>query len=186
MGFCIFNNVAIAARYLRERLKVGRVAIFDWDAHHGNGTHYVFYGDGTVFYASLHLWPYWPFSGSPEETGEGPGLGATVNRPILHGTPPEEYMAAARGVIRGPMADFKPEFILISAGFDPYREDPLAPMGLEPEHFRSLTDEVAKLSEGTCGGRLVSLLEGGYHPDGLPRCVAAHLTGLLETPQAQE
>src|SRR5208337_1656850 len=175
----IFNNVAVAARYLRERRGVGRVAIFDWDAHHGNGTQHIFYRDGAVFYASLHLWPHWPGTGAQTETGEGAGLGAIVNRPIPHGATPESYLAAAREIVAGPMADFRPEFILVSAGFDPYREDPLAPMGLAPEHFRTLTDLLAGLAAQTCAGRLVSLLEGGYHPVGLPQCATAHLERLI-------
>ncbi len=147
MGFCIFNNVAIAAKYLRERLGVGRVAIFDWDAHHGNGTQQVFYRDGSVFFASLHLWPHWPGTGAREETGEGPGLGCIVNRPIPQGATPEEYLEVARKVVEGPMWDFHPEFVLISAGFDPQRDDPVAPMGLDPQHFRQLTDMVTDLAE---------------------------------------
>ena len=102
-----------------------------------------------------------------------------MNRPISRGATPEEYLAAAREIIAGPMSDFRPEFILISAGFDPYREDPLAPMGLGPEHFRELTDLLADLAAESCGGRLVSLLEGGYHPVGLPQCAAAHVEGLI-------
>jgi acetoin utilization deacetylase AcuC-like enzyme len=179
MGFCIFNNVAIAAKYLRERLGVGRVAIFDWDAHHGNGTQHVFYRDGSVFYASLHLSPHWPGTGAREECGEGAGLGRIVNRPIPHGATPEEFLDTARKVVDGPMWDFHPEFILISAGFDAYREDPLAPMGLEPEHFRQLTDMITDLAGQSCNGRVVSLLEGGYHHFGLAKCAAAHLEGLI-------
>jgi acetoin utilization deacetylase AcuC-like enzyme len=179
MGFCIFNNVAVAARSLIMRQGLRRVAIFDWDAHHGNGTQHIFYRDGAVFYASLHLWPHWPGTGARTETGEGAGLGTTVNRPIPHGATPESYLAAAREIVAGPMADFRPEFILISAGFDPYREDPLAPMGLAPEHFGKLTGLLADLAAQTCGGRLVSLLEGGYHSVGLPQCAAAHVEGLI-------
>jgi acetoin utilization deacetylase AcuC-like enzyme len=180
MGFCIFNNVAIAAKYLRQRLGVGRVAIFDWDAHHGNGTQEIFYRDGSVFYASLHLWPHWPGTGPREEIGEGPGLGCIVNRPIPRGAAPEEYLDVARKVVDGPMWEFRPEFVLISAGFDAYRDDPIAPMGLEPQHFRELTDMITDLAGQLCGGRVVSALEGGYHYAGLPQCAAAHLEGLIE------
>jgi acetoin utilization deacetylase AcuC-like enzyme len=180
MGFCIFNNVAIVAKYLRESLGVGRVAIFDWDAHHGNGTQQAFYRDGSVFYASLHLWPHWPGTGAREESGEGPGLGCIVNRPIPHGATPEEYLDVARKVVDGPMWEFRPDFVLVSAGFDPYRDDPVAQMGLEPQHFRELTDMLTDLAGQLCGGRLVSVLEGGYHHAGLPQCAAAHLGGLME------
>ena len=180
MGFCIFNNVALAAKYLRERLGVGRVAIFDWDAHHGNGTQQVFYRDGSVFYASLHLWPHWPGSGAREENGEGSGLGCIVNRPIPRGATPQEYLDVARKVVDGPMWEFRPDFVLISAGFDPHRDDPVAPMGLEPGHFRQLTDMVKALADQLCGGRLVSVLEGGYHHTGLAQCAAAHLEGMLQ------
>ncbi len=180
MGFCIFNNVAIAAKFLRERLGVGRVAIFDWDAHHGNGTQQVFYRDGSVFFASLHLWPHWPGTGAREERGEGPGLGRIVNRPIPSGATPQDYLDAARKVVDGPMWEFRPEFVLVSAGFDSYRDDPIAPMGLEPQHFRQLTDMVTDLAGQQCGGRVVSVLEGGYHRYGLAQCAAAHLDGLIE------
>jgi acetoin utilization deacetylase AcuC-like enzyme len=180
MGFCIFNNVAIAAKYLRETLCVGRVAIFDWDAHHGNGTQHVFYRDGSVFYASLHLSPHWPGTGAREECGADAGLGRIVNRPIPHGATPEEYLDAARKVVEGPMWEFHPEFVLISAGFDPYRDDPVAPMGLEPQHFRQLTDMVTDLAAQSCAGRVVSVLEGGYHRHGLAQCAAAHLEGLMQ------
>jgi acetoin utilization deacetylase AcuC-like enzyme len=179
MGFCIFNNVAVAARSLITRQGLQRVAIFDWDAHHGNGTQHIFYRDGAVFYASLHLWPHWPGTGARTETGEGRALGAIVNRPIPPGAAPDSYLAAAREIVVGPMADFRPEFILASAGFDSYREDPLAPMGLAPEHFAELTDLLVDLAANACAGRLVSLLEGGYHPVGLPQCAAAHLERLI-------
>ena len=114
-----------------------------------------------------------------EENGEGPGLGCIVNRPIPHGATPEEYLDVARKVVEGPMWEFRPDFVLISAGFDPYRDDPVAPMGLEPQHFRQLTDMIMDLAGQLCGGRVVSVLEGGYHRYGLAQCAAAHLEGLL-------
>lgn len=180
MGFCIFNNIAIAARYLRQRLGVGRVAILDWDGHHGNGTQEVFYDDPTVFYASLHAYPHWPFSGLENETGTGEGVGTTVNRPLPRSIGPEKYLEAATEILTGPMADFRPEFILISAGFDAYAADPLAGMGLAPETFKALTDAAVRLAADCCRGRVVSFLEGGYHREGLPRCAAAHLRGLMD------
>ena len=179
MGFCLFNNIAIAAGYLRERRGIARVAIFDWDGHHGNGTQEVFYDDPTVLYASLHAFPHWPFSGLEDETGAGEGVGTTVNRPLPCSIGPQKYLLAAAEIVSGPMADFRPEFILISAGFDAYAADPLASMGLEPETFKSLTDAILHLAEDCCGGRVVSFLEGGYHQEGLPRCAAAHVQALM-------
>ncbi len=180
MGFCVFNNIAIAARHLQQRRDTRRIAIFDWDGHHGNGTQAIFYDDASVLFCSIHAYPHWPFSGVAAEQGEGPGAGVTLNRPLPRSTSAAQYLAAAREIITGPMAEFGPEFVLISAGFDAYRQDPLAGMGLESDSYRALTDLLVELADRCCEGRIVSFLEGGYHPEGLALCAAAHVEGLVE------
>ncbi len=179
MGFCLFNNVAVAARYVQRKHGVSRVLIVDWDVHHGNGTEEIFYQDGSVFYFSTHRWPFYPGTGAPASTGEGDGAGATLNKPLPYGTTPEEFLAAFRAAMEGPCREFAPEFVFISAGFDAYEGDPIAGLGLRPQDFRTLTDLVAGLAQETAQGRIVSALEGGYDLDGLARCVGEHVAGLL-------
>ena len=186
MGFCLFNNVAIAARRLLDERGVGRVAILDWDAHHGNGTQEAFWREPRAFYLSTHLWPFYPGTGAREEVGEGPGEGSTLNLPVERGASSEDVATAFADAVAGPVADFRPDFILISAGFDGYARDPLAGMGLEPEDFRSMTDAAMDLANACCSGRVVSCLEGGYDLDGLARCVAAHLEGMAGGPGGEE
>ncbi len=167
MGFCLFNNVALAARQAR------RVLIVDWDVHHGNGTQDIFYGDPDVLYFSTHRWPFYPGTGARIETGTGLGLGATINRPFPWNTSRETFKAEFADVIEGPARKFDPELVLISAGFDAWREDPIGGLNLEVEDFAELTRIVKGLKRP-----VASVLEGGYDIEALPRCVLAHLEEL--------
>jgi acetoin utilization deacetylase AcuC-like enzyme len=178
MGFCLFNNVAIGARYLQKKHNVKRVLIVDWDVHHGNGTQDTFYDDPTVLFFSTHRYPFYPGSGRVAETGEGRGRGFTINCPVSFDVSRQEFIETFRAVIDGPAAEFKPNFVLVSAGYDAYVNDPIGALCLEVEDYRTLTQMVKKLARDHCSGRVVSTLEGGYSIRALPLCVEAHLQGL--------
>jgi acetoin utilization deacetylase AcuC-like enzyme len=180
MGFCIFANVAVLARYLQEKYNVGRVAIVDWDVHHGNGTQHVFRRDPSVFFASLHRYPFWPGSGSADEQGDGPGKGTTLNVPIAPGTTEEEYLAEFEGKVLPAVDDFNPDFVLISAGFDGHIADPLGGLRLTEDGYARMTRELKKLAADRCEGRIISCLEGGYNLEALERSVAAHVQALMQ------
>ena len=180
MGFCLFNNVAIAAQYLLNKHNLKRVAIVDWDCHHGNGTQEIFYEEPRVLYLSLHRWPFYPGTGDKKETGIGKGEGFTINIPLSGNTSSEEYIRTFKEVMEGKVKDFRPEFIIISAGFDTYSGDPIAGLGLEPEDFRRLTEiTLGVASSPEANKRVVSCLEGGYNLQALPLCIEQHLLGLL-------
>ncbi|MBI4617518.1 MAG: histone deacetylase [Planctomycetes bacterium] len=178
MGFCLLNNVAVAARHLRVARGVRRVAILDWDVHHGNGTQEIFYDDPTVLYLSFHRWPFYPGTGAADETGAGEGKGFTVNVPLSAGTPRAEYLDRFQTVLEEKVKPFAPEFVLVSAGFDAYRDDPIGGLGLETMDFATLTHCAVELAESTAEGRLVSVLEGGYDLGEMGRLVEAHLAAL--------
>lgn len=179
MGFCLFNNTAIAAKYLQSQYRLEKVFIVDWDVHHGNGTQDTFYYDPTVFYCSIHRYPFYPGSGRKEETGQGEGKGYTLNFPLSADTPPRKYTELFSDVMEQSMAFFSPDFILISAGFDTYKKDPIGGLNLEMEDFGTLTEIVVKSAERYCKGMIVSCLEGGYHLSDLPLCIETHLKALL-------
>jgi len=177
MGFCIFNNVAMAARRLLSQ-GLERLLIVDWDVHHGNGTEEAFYEEPRVFYLSLHVSPFYPGTGRAEDRGRGPGRGTTLNVPFDRTTPAEEYLALFAEALEEACSRSRPEFILISAGFDAYRDDAMTGLTLEVADFGSLTDLVVSQAEATAQGRVLSMLEGGYGGAGLARCVAEHLRRL--------
>jgi acetoin utilization deacetylase AcuC-like enzyme len=180
MGFCLFNNAAIAARHAQQAHGIDRVAILDWDVHHGNGTQEIFYQDPTVLYISLHQYPFYPGTGAESERGSGRGAGFTLNCPMQAGNGEKEYLHAFDQKILPALDAFKPGLLIISAGFDAHEADPLAGMRLSEESFARMTDLMVRCAGEHCGGRLVSVLEGGYDLDALARSVEAHLTRLAE------
>ncbi|MDD4857262.1 MAG: histone deacetylase [Candidatus Krumholzibacteria bacterium] len=178
MGFCIFNNIAIAAAHLIEAEGLERVAIVDWDVHHGNGTERTFIDDDRVLYISLHQYPHYPGTGNSSTTGTGKGEGYTINLPMGAGAGDSDYLAAFRTCIIPALDDFKPEFILISAGFDGHEDDPLSSTVLTTSAFRTMTVLLKASAEKHCKGRIVSLLEGGYDIQALVESVEEHITAL--------
>ena len=181
MGFCLFNNAAVAARYAQNRYKeIDRVAIVDWDVHHGNGTQGIFYSDPSVYFLSLHQYPWYPGTGSRGETGQGRGLGSTKNITIKANTPAERHKHMFEASIEDVASRFKPDLIIISAGFDSHRRDPLGQLLLEDADFYSMTRTVMEWAADACGGRVVSCLEGGYDLDSLGETAAAHVRALAE------
>ena len=178
MGFCLFNNAAVAARYLQEEHGLARVLIVDWDVHHGNGTQHLFEEDGSVFYFSTHQFPFYPGTGARGESGRGAGRGATLNVPLPAGSGDDEYLRVFREVLRPAIDRFAPDAVLISAGFDAHRADPLAAMDLTEDGYAGMTRVVREAAERHCGGRIVSLLEGGYDLEALGASVEAHLGAL--------
>jgi acetoin utilization deacetylase AcuC-like enzyme len=177
MGFCIFNNVAVAARHAREALGVERVLIIDWDVHHGNGTQAIFDDDPTVFYISLHRHPHYPGTGDPEDSGYGDAKGTMINVQLEAGTRPDEFLRVFKGALDG-AREFAPGLILISAGFDAAEGDALGGMHLTPETYAEATRMVRRLAESAGHQRIVSVLEGGYHLQALGPCVRAHFEAL--------
>jgi len=178
MGYCFFNNVAVAAEHLRRRHGASRVAIFDFDVHHGNGTQHLFEERADVFYASTHQYPFYPGTGAADETGRGPGAGATLNVPLPAGTGDDLYEEAIVERVLPALRRFAPEVLLLSAGFDAWRRDPLGGMEVSEEGFRRWGDLVRGLAAEVCAGRVLAVLEGGYDLERLPRLVASHLEGL--------
>jgi len=175
MGFCLYGNVAVAAAHALAAHQLDRVLIVDFDVHHGNGTQEMFYEDPRVGFFSMHRWPFYPGTGASDETGAGPGLGYTKNLPIAFETPRAEIIARFRAELESFADRIKPELVLISAGFDAHKLDPVGNLGLETEDYNTLTRTILEVANTHAGGRVVSVLEGGYNVPILADCVVAHL-----------
>ena len=176
MGFCIYNNVAVGANYLIEKYKYNKVAIIDFDVHHGNGTQDIFYDNEKVLYISTHQYPYYPGSGSEKEKGNFNNI---LNIPLEAGTTAEEYLNAYEHVLKK-LKEFKPEFLLFSAGFDAHIDDPLAQLRLSSEDFYHITKRTLEISKSICNGNVVSILEGGYDLKALQDSTQRHVDALIE------
>ena len=176
MGFCIFNNVAVGANYLLEKYKYNKVAIIDFDVHHGNGTQDIFYDNKKVLYISTHQYPYYPGSGSEKERGKFNNI---LNIPLQAGTTSEQYLNAYENVLKK-IKEFKPEFLLFSAGFDAHIDDPLAQLKLSSEDFYKITKRTMEVSKSYCNGNIVSILEGGYDLKALQNSTERHVDALIE------
>ncbi|TGM79805.1 histone deacetylase family protein [Leptospira bouyouniensis] len=179
MGFCLFNNIAITAKYLQSQ-GIKRILILDWDVHHGNGTQHQFYEDESVYFVSLHQYPFYPGTGSEKERGQGKGFGTTLNLPMARGSEEKQYLDQF-SLIHKEMERFQPEFVLVSAGFDAHKNDPLAGMNLKTVSYEHMTNEVKEISRVHSGGKLLSFLEGGYDFQALSESVKVHLETLAQS-----
>jgi acetoin utilization deacetylase AcuC-like enzyme len=179
MGFCIFNNVAVACKYAQKKYGIQKVLIIDWDVHHGNGTQNAFWTDPSVLYFSIHQFPFYPGTGSENEIGEGEGEGFTFNLPMFAGSGDVEYIEAFESILYPLASKFSPDFILISAGFDAHQDDPLAEINLTEAGYRRMTEVATRLAAECCDNRLVSVLEGGYNFKSLASSVEEHLLVLM-------
>ncbi|MHC4434802.1 MAG: histone deacetylase family protein, partial [Planctomycetota bacterium] len=186
MGFCIFNNVAIGAKYIQKKYGLPKILIVDWDVHHGNGTQATFYDDPTVLYFSVHQYPFYPGTGSSAETGTGKGLNYAINVPLPAGTGDDVYVEAFEEILQPAALSFSPDFVLISAGFDAHENDLLGQMAVTAEGFARLTEIVKVIAQKCCQGRLVSTLEGGYHLGGLAASVESHIRVLMKDPTSRQ
>jgi acetoin utilization deacetylase AcuC-like enzyme len=181
MGFCLFNNIALAAHHARTAHQLSRILIVDWDVHHGNGTQDIFYENPEVLFFSIHRYGngFYPGTGAENETGRGKGLGFTINVPVRYGTARKDYHERFKKALARAADKIRPELVLVSAGFDAHAKDPIGSLDLEVEDFAILTREVLEVAKTHAQGRLVSCLEGGYHLEALAESVEAHLKGLL-------
>jgi acetoin utilization deacetylase AcuC-like enzyme len=189
MGFCLFNNIALAAHHARKVHQLNRILIIDWDVHHGNGTQDIFYEDPVVMFLSIHRYGggFYPGTGAADETGRGKGQGQILNVPVRYGTARKDYHGLYTRALEKAADRIKPELVLVSAGFDAHARDPIGSLGLEVEDFVTVSKQVLEVAKTHARGRLVSCLEGGYHLDALAESVQAHLEQLLEhTPPARE
>jgi acetoin utilization deacetylase AcuC-like enzyme len=183
MGFCLFNNIALAAEHARRLYQLNRILIVDWDVHHGNGTQDIFFADPQITFFSIHRygWGFYPGTGAEDETGTGPGLGYTFNAAIKYGTSRPDYHSHFESVLEKAADKIKPELVLLSAGFDAHAQDPIGSLGLEVEDFVRMSRSVLEVARTHAHGRLVSCLEGGYNLQALAESVQAHLEELLHT-----
>ncbi len=185
MGFCLFNNVAVGARTATRRLGIDRVLVVDFDVHHGNGTQAIFWDDPRVGFLSIHRWPFYPGTGAADETGGGDAVGTKVNLPVPFGIARSDYLEHFTRALEWVASKTRPELILVSAGFDAHRDDPVGSLGLETEDFGPLTSVILDAAAAYAGGRVVSVLEGGYNTSALAGSVALHLETLLQRERAQ-
>lgn len=181
MGFCLFNSIAIAARYLQKKYQLERIVILDWDVHHGNGTQHIFEQDSSVFYISVHQFPHYPGTGALAETGIAAGQGATLNCPMSPGLGDQHYVQAFKEIILPKAKAFAPDAVLISAGFDAHRADPLGEINLETQSYVWMTQMMMELADQCCAGRLISVLEGGYDLSALAESVTQHVKTLSQS-----
>lgn len=179
MGFCLFNNVGIAARYAQKTKGLNKIFIFDWDVHHGNGTQHSFYNDPSIYYGSTHQYPFYPGTGAEGETGTGDGLGTTLNLPMDAYSDDDDYLSAVEHILIPEIQRYKPDLIIISAGFDAHKNDPLAQIELTTDGFGKMTELLMGVAGDVCQGRLLSMLEGGYDYDALSDSVRLHMQTLL-------
>ena len=179
MGFCIYNNIALAAEHAKSNYNVEKIMIIDWDVHHGNGTQDIFYGDNSVLFVSTHQSPLYPGTGSSTEKGMGPGKGFTINIPMKKGTGNDDIISVFNEIIMPAAKEFKPELTLISAGFDSRKDDPLGGFLIDDDGFRKLTRMVIEISEYSGSGKILSILEGGYNYDGLSSAVFSHMDEMI-------
>lgn len=186
MGFCVYNSIAVGARYAQRHHGLGKVMIVDWDVHHGNGTQDTFYEDGSVFFFSTHQWPWYPGTGPASETGYGKGEGTTMNRPFAAGAGRAEIVGAFREDLRRAADAFKPDLVMISAGFDSRAGDPLGGFVLSDADFAELTRVMLGIAGEHANGRVVSVLEGGYNLMGLASAAGAHVEALVEGSNASK
>lgn len=185
MGFCVLNNIAIAARHAQRHHACRHVLIVDWDVHHGNGTQDIFYADGSVLFFSTHQYPHYPGTGMASESGAREGAGLTINVPLPAGSGRAAIWDALQTKLLPAVHQFQPELVLISAGFDSRIGDPLGDFLLTDQDFHDLTQFVLAIADQYAGGKVVSLLEGGYHLEGLTQAVSAHLSALITTPKGE-
>ncbi len=185
MGFCLFNNVAITARYLQKKHGLDKIVILDWDVHHGNGTQHSFEEDPSVLYVSLHQFPFYPGTGAYTETGVGQGAGATLNCPMPAGCGDADYQLAFTERIMPKIDEFKPSAVLISAGFDAHRQDPLAQINLSTEFYAWMSERLLEAANKHANGILISMLEGGYSLEVIALCVEQHLKVLAGIPRSE-
>ena len=179
MGFCLFNNVGVIARYAQEVKQLGKVFIFDWDVHHGNGTQHSFYKNSSIFYSSVHQYPFYPGTGSSDETGSGDGLGSNLNLPMRAYSEDSDYLNIIESKLVPTIQKYNPDLIIISAGFDAHEKDPLAQIELSTDCFGAMTQKLLEVARDVCQGRILSMLEGGYDYSALGDSVKVHIETLV-------